>query len=175
MQTFGCRIEKLESHHLVADFDCGQQALNDYLKNYALVNQKRHLTQTYLGISDETVVGFYSIAVGSVGHTSAPKKVSRGLPRYDIPIFLLARLAIDLDMQNKGFCAGLLKDAMYRAMRVSHIVGIRAFVVHAKDEKAAAWYQKFNFEPSPLNAKHLFLTMKDIENNFAKEISKKAG
>ena len=75
---------------------------------------------------------------------------------------ILARLAIDGREQGKGLGAALLKDALCRCATAADIAGIRALFVHAKDEEAKAFYQHFNFQPSPTDPHHLFLLMKDI-------------
>jgi GNAT superfamily N-acetyltransferase len=75
---------------------------------------------------------------------------------------LLARLAIANSWQGKGLGAGLLKDAMLRTLQAADIAGIRAFAVHAKDDEARAFYEHFNFVPSPSDPYHLFRLMKDV-------------
>lgn len=58
--------------------------------------------------------------------------------------------------------AGLLKDAMRRTMQAADIAGIRAFTVHAKNGAAKAFYQHFDFVPSPTDPLHLFLLVKEL-------------
>jgi hypothetical protein len=41
------------------------------------------------------VVGFYSLAVGSVDPIAAPSRVMKGLARHPVPLMILARLAVD--------------------------------------------------------------------------------
>jgi GNAT superfamily N-acetyltransferase len=84
--------------------------------------------------------------------------------RYPVPIMLLARLAIDTAWQGEGFGSGLLKDAMLRTLQAADIAGIRAFAVHAKDDAARAFYQHFDFIPSPTDPYHLFRLLKDIRS-----------
>ena len=75
---------------------------------------------------------------------------------------LLARLAVDSHWQNKGIGAALLKDAMLRTLHAADIAGIRAFVVHAKDDVAKGFYEHFDFLPSPSDPLHLFLLLKAV-------------
>lgn len=89
------RIEKLQPRHAVETFDCGREELNRFLHQYALQNQQSGGSQTYVGLVDQTVVGYYALAVGSVEQEDAPGRVKRGLARHSIPIMLLARLAVD--------------------------------------------------------------------------------
>jgi GNAT superfamily N-acetyltransferase len=158
----GLRIEKLRRDHAVDGFDCDREELNRYLTRFALTNQQAGAAQTYLALSGDSVVGFYTLAVGEVSYADAPDRLTKGLARHPVPIMLLARLAIAKDWQGKGLGAGLLKDAMLRTLQAADIAGIRAFAVHAKDENARAFYAHFGFVPSPTDPLHLFLLMKDL-------------
>jgi GNAT superfamily N-acetyltransferase len=155
------RIEKLQRHHAVDAFDCGREELNRYLQQYALQNQQSMGAQTYVGLVDETVVGYYALAVGSVEQDQAPERVKKGLSKHSIPIMLLARLAVDRHWQNRGVGAALLKDAIQRTLQAADIAGIRALLVHAKDAAARGFYERFDFLPSPSDPLHLFMLLKD--------------
>jgi GNAT superfamily N-acetyltransferase len=156
------RIEKLRRDHAVDVFDCGREELNRFLHQHALQNQHGGGSQTYVGLVDQTVVGYYALAVGSVEQEEAPERVKKGLAKHSIPIMLLARLAVDRHWYKRGIGAGLLKDATLRTLQAADIAGIRALVVHAKDDEAKGFYQHFNFVPSPSDPLHLFMLLKDI-------------
>jgi GNAT superfamily N-acetyltransferase len=156
------RIEKLTRFHQTADFDCGQQALNRFLTRFALTNQQASATQTYVGLADDQVIGFYTLVVGEVAFDDAPARLTKGLARHSVPIMLLARLAVSTAWQGKRVGAGLLKDAMRRTLQAADIAGIRAFAVHAKDDAASAFYAHFGFILSPTDPLHLFLLVKDL-------------
>lgn len=156
------RIEKLQPRHAVDAFDCGNQDLNRFLQQYALPNQGSGASTTYVGVADHTVIGFYSLAVGSVEYEQASERVRKGLAHHPIPVMLLARLAVDQHWHNQGVGAGLLKDAMLRTLQAADIVGIRALLVHAKDQQAKWFYQHFNFIPSPSDPLHLLILLKDV-------------
>jgi GNAT superfamily N-acetyltransferase len=157
------RIEKLARIHEVENFDCGQAELNKFLYINAFNNQLAGSSQTYLALSDSKVIGFYSLVVGQVLYSDAPERLKKGLPRHPIPIMLLARMAVDKNRQGQGIGAGLLKDAMLRTLQASDIAGIRAFIVHIKNQNAKAFYEHFNFQPSPTDPYHLFILLKDIK------------
>jgi len=156
----GLRIEKLERHHAVDGFDCGSDALNRFLTRYALVNQSAGASQTYVALAEQSVVGYYSPVVGQVEYAAGAERLKRGLARHAVPIMLLARLAVAADWQGKGLGAGLLKDAMGRTLQAAELAGIRALVVHAKDEQARSFYERFDFLPSPTDRYHLFRLLK---------------
>ena len=150
------------SDHLDA-FDCGQPALNIYLQRFALGNQKANGAQTYVACCAQDVVGYYSLAVGSVEPSIAAPRVVKGMPKHPVPVMLLARLAVDNAYQGVGLGRSLLKDALIRTVRAADIAGIRALLVHAKDEAARSWYLQWEFEPSVTYPLHLYLLMKDLK------------
>jgi GNAT superfamily N-acetyltransferase len=155
-------IEKLARHHGVEDFDCGQAALNRFLIRFALSSQHANASQTYVGLADATIVGFYTLVVGEVAYADAPERLTKGLARHPVPLMLLARLAVGTAWQGKGIDAGLLKDAMRRTVQAADIVGIRALAAHAKDDAARAFYEHFGFVASPTDPLHLFILTKDL-------------
>jgi GNAT superfamily N-acetyltransferase len=157
------RIEKLRRDHNVDQFDCGNGALNMFLHRHAWQNQQANAAQTYVGLSDSDIVGYYSLSVGSVRHEDAPERMRKGLARHPIPILLLARLAVSAQRQGQGIGSGLLKDALGRGLAVADIAGIRAFTVHAKNNEAAAFYRRFNFIPSDIDESNLFVLLKDVK------------
>ncbi|HTR68039.1 MAG TPA: GNAT family N-acetyltransferase [Terriglobales bacterium] len=157
------RVEKLHPDHPVELFDCGREELNRYLSRYALPNQQAGAARTYVGLAGDSIVGYYTLAVGQVERAEAPERLSRGLARHPIPIMLLARLAVDRRWQNLGVGKALLKDAMQRTLQAADIAGIRALAVHAKDERARSFYEKFDFIPSPSDSLHLFVLLKDVK------------
>lgn len=156
-------IEKLNASHEVEAFGCGKESLDRFLQRHALVNQKASSAQTYVVCwGGRRVVGYYSLTVGAVEHAEAPERIAKGLARHPIPVMLLARLAIDKPAQEQGLGKALLKDALLRTAQAADIAGMRAMLVHAKDEEARAWYEGFDFEPSPTDPFHLFLLMKNL-------------
>lgn len=143
-------------------FDSGVQPLDEYLKKYALQNQRKNAARTYVATRGNRVVGYYSLAYGSVGLDEAPASVKAGLAKYPIPVMLLARLAVDSNERGRGLGAALLKDAFLRTLQAADIAGLRAIIVHAKDDTATRFYEKYGFEASPLDAHHLFLRISDM-------------
>ncbi len=159
------RVEKLSRLHAVEAFDCAEPALNRFLARFAWASQQAQAAQTYVGLADDTVVGFYTLVVGEVSFADAPERLSKGLARHPVPLMLLARLGVDARWQGRGLGAGLLKDAMQRTARAADIAGIRALAVHAKDDNARAFYRRFDFIDSPTDPRHLFLLIKDLRRH----------
>ena len=156
------RIEKLRRNHQVDPFDCGQEALNRFLIRYAFHNQQAEASQTYVALAGDEVVGFYTLVVAHVEYDAAPQRLGKGLARHPIPLMLLARLAVATSWQGKRFGSGLLKDAMLRTLQAADMAGIRAMAVHAKDDDARAFYERFGCVPAPTDPYHLFVLIKDV-------------
>jgi len=155
-------IEKLHRIHAVENFTCGQPELDRFLIRHALQAQQANSSQTYVALSDNEVVGFYTIVAGEVAHAKAPERIVKGMPRHPIPLLVLARLAVHSKTQGRGIGAGLLLDALGRTLQVADMIGVRALAVHAKDDQAVAFYRHFGFTPSATDAQHLFMIVKDI-------------
>jgi GNAT superfamily N-acetyltransferase len=156
-------VRKLAARDNVNVFDSGHPALNQFLQRFALTNQKANSAQTYVSCQDGAVVGFYSLAVGSVGPENAAPRVLKGMARHPVPVMILARLAVDLKHQGVGLGRALLRDALLRTTQAADIAGIRALLVHAKDDAARQWYLNWEFEQSETNPFHLFLLLKDVK------------
>lgn len=157
-------IIKMTASHDIHSFNSGSIELNRFLKKYALLNQQSENSQTYVACHGKLVAAYYTLTVGSVLHANAPTRIKKHQPKYPIPVMILARLAVDLKFQGMGLGKALLKNALQRTAQAADIAGIRALLVHAKDDNAIRFYQYFNFDQSPINPKQLFLVMKDIKH-----------
>lgn len=160
------RVEKLSDVHVVSSFDCGNDALTDWLKRHALTSQKTDSARTYVVHRNRQVVGYYALTPGSVRKEEASHRVAKGMPNYPIGVILLARLAVNLSERNTGLGKALLKDALLRIEAAADLVSARAVLVHAIDEKARRFYEHFGFEPSPVNPFQLMLLMKDLRAKY---------
>ena len=156
------QIAKLNKIHTVDNFDCGADPLNIYLKRFALPNQNAGGAQTYVAELGDRVVGYYSLSAAQVEYAEAPGRLAKGMARHPISVILIARLTVDRGWQGKGLGAALLVDALRRILTAADIIGVRAVMVHAKDEGARRFYEHFDFVPSPTDPYHLFRLLKDI-------------
>ena len=155
--------EPLAAFHDTSVFDCGSPALNTYLTRFALASQSGGAARTYVALRAARVVGYYSLAAASAEVQRVPARVAKGQARHPIPLTLLARLAVDSSEQGRGLGEALLKDAIKRHLQAQSILGSRALVAHAKDDRAAAFYARYDFQPSPTDSLHLYLLTKDMK------------
>jgi hypothetical protein len=100
------RPEPLDKRHDTDAFDCGVEALNEYLHRHALQNNLNRSARTYIAFMGARLIGYYTLASGSVSRTEVPPRVAQGLGNYPVPIALLARLAVDLSEKGKGIGRG---------------------------------------------------------------------
>jgi GNAT superfamily N-acetyltransferase len=157
--------EPLERHHRLGDFDCGEPALDEWVKRHARGAHASGSARVFVTTLEdrETVVGYYALAAAQVAPEAATERALKGQPRTrPVPAVLLARLAIDREHQRAGLGRSLLQDVMLRCLDAAEAIGARVLLVHAKHEAAKAWYTQYGFEESPTDPLHLLMLLKDV-------------
>ena len=151
----------LTADHDLSQFDCGESVLDVWLKERALRNESR-FSRTYVVSEGQRVAGYYSISAGSVERAAAPGKLRRNAPDA-IPVTIIGRLAVDRAFAGRGLGANLLSDALTRIALAAQTIGIAAVLVHAKDEKAKAFYLACaEFLEYPADSRTLFLSVETV-------------
>ena len=142
--------EPVTKHHEREAFDCGDKSLNEFLRRHARRSHEKGGAKTFLAIDDtegKTILGFYSLSPVSVAYQRVPDIVKRGLARYEVPAFRLARLAVDQSVQGEGLGGQLLLAAGRRCLYAAAQVGGVALLIDAKNERAAEWYASYGAVP----------------------------
>jgi len=142
--------EPIAKHHHREVFDCGEPALNEFLLRYARQSHQQGAAKTFLAISvadRRTILGYYTLSPASIAYARTPDILRRGLPRYEIPAFRLARLAVDVQAQGQGLGGQLLLSAGKRCLAASAEVGGIAMLIDAKNSRVAAWYASYGALP----------------------------
>lgn len=150
----------ISSEDDVSQFDCGEESLNDWLRQLALKSEGAS-ARTYVVRDRVRVVGYYCLATGGVSRSNVPRRIRHGLPD-PVPVMVLGRLAVDLRHQHAGIGGGLLKDALLRTLQVSEQVGVRALLVHAINDAAKAFYAAYDFVEFPAGTRTLFLPLEAV-------------
>ena len=145
-------IRRLEEHDDVQAFDCGDEPLN--------------VGVTYVAVDDaapRAVLGYFTLA--SVPRDRFPGKQVRGLPPYDLPLILLARLAVDWRFAGRGLGHALISEAFRISLRAADTVGCRAIVTDAYRDRVG-WYARYGFVPiegaSPAGPRKMFLDLRTV-------------
>lgn len=154
--------EPLKSTHQLDMFSSGEVSLDLWLKNRAMNNQKTGASRTFVITSDNQVMGYYALSTGMITANQVVGRFRRNMP-IDIPIVLLARLAVDTRAKGLGIGRGLVKDAGCRVVQAFGIVGIRGMIVHAISDDAKQFYEHIGFVASPLDPMMLMITLADLQ------------
>lgn len=153
----------ITTNHDISVFDCGHNSLNKWLLNRAIKNEKGGASRTFFACNNNTVIGYYSLAVGAVIREEASGKVRRNMPE-PVPVMILGRLAVDQQWQGKQIGTGMLRDAILRTLTVAEQAGIRALVVHALSDSAKHFYLRCGFHESPLDDMTLMIMLNEARH-----------
>lgn len=140
------REEAINRRHDRKNFQCGSEELDEYLRRYARQNHESGGAKTFVAVSlDDAagILGYYTISPGAIEFTKVPSAITRRLGRYEVPVFRLARLAINRSNQGNGLGSDLLLTAGRRALSVAAEIGGVALAIDAKSARAAQWYARF--------------------------------
>ena len=140
----------LARSHARTAFDCGDIELNLYLRKYARQNHDSGGSKCFVATptaEPSRVLGYYTLSPGSLEFARTPALLRKGLARYDVPVFRLGRLGVDIAVQGRGLGGSLLMRAAQRCLRVSEEVGGVALLIDAKNERAALWYRSYLRRP----------------------------
>ena len=171
-------IRRLEESDEVEGFDCGDEPLNNYLKRHAWTNQQKvSIGVTYVAVDESarrTVLGYFTLATSSVPRDRFPNKYVRGLPPYDLPLILLARLAVDKRFSGRGLGHALLSEVLKITLRVADEVGCRCIITDAYPDKVG-WYARYGFVPiegaAASSPQKMFLDVRTIRRALSSESS----
>lgn len=151
----------LAGHHQTDAFACGTESLDIWLKRRALKNQMQGASRTYVVCDGHQVVAYYALASGVVACHEATGRLRRNMPD-PIPVVMLGRLAVDLNMHGQGFGRALVRDAGMRVQQAADIIGIRGMTVQALTNEAKVFYEHLGFEPSGLDPRLLMISLADL-------------
>lgn len=161
MTDFG-PVEPFDRRHQIDRFDCGSPQLDRWLRAYAGQGQRRDTARTFVVCcaDDAKVAGYYTLVASQVEHSNTTVAVGQGVStHFPIPVCLIARLAVDRKRQGEGLGRSLLLDSLRRIDRASREVAMRAVLVHALDDDAAAFYRRFGFKPASSEPRTLMVPL----------------
>lgn len=150
-------------------FDCGQPALNNYLINTAKQHDTKNITRSFCAIKEDCIIGYYSLSNATVDISNLSPEITKHykLPKHDMPVVRLCRLAVDSNAQRQGVGEKLLINALEKVLSVAQVSGCVGMIVDAKDQTAANYYQSYDFVPAPNNPLMLFMPLPTIKELFA--------
>lgn len=134
-------------------FHSGTRPLDDYFRRHALTNDQGDVGRAYVHEASAvdqaaglpTVLGFYTLSMGTLASQDAATVLAKRLPRYPMPVVLIGRLAVDERARGRRLGEALLLDALARALEASSIVACVGVLVDAKDPSAEGFYARYDF------------------------------
>jgi GNAT superfamily N-acetyltransferase len=154
----------LTEAHDAASFDCGEPALDDWLRNRAWRNQQVAASRTYVicPVGSSRVAGHLALSMGQILALDVSGSMRRNMPKQ-IPAVTLGRLAIDRAWQGKGLGRALLAEAVRRSLRAGEEVSARLLIVHAISPAAEAFYLHHGFTRLPVETPTLALDLVKLQ------------
>lgn len=163
------KIEPVSRTHNRKGFDCGEAALNSYLRNTACQQSDKGISRTFVLVDDSSpteILGFFTLVSCEIIAEKLPRKYAKKYPSR-VPAVKLTRLAVSKEAQRGGLGTHMMVSAMNRVLAVADHLGVIGFFVDAKDVEAAFYYKQYGFIPLPDNPLELFLPMATIRQALA--------
>jgi GNAT superfamily N-acetyltransferase len=159
----------VSGQHILTEFASGKPALDIWLKDMALHNQAQGYTRTFvIADKDYRVVGYHSLCAGMIYRNDVPRTVKGHKAPNELPMAVLARLAVNEAHQGRGLGMALLKNALISVVSAAQIVAFRGVIVHAIDDDAMKFYKKFGFQETKGMERRLILPTNDIVASLSK-------
>ena len=168
-------LELDKAIHDRASFDCGEEELNQFIRTQAAKHMQVGISRTMvlpasnpLPNKKTPICAFYSIAPSSISRDSLPDSRAKKLPKYPVPVFLLAQLAVHREFHGKGLGKICLIKALEYLWDINAHMRAYAIVVDCLTESAEKFYAKYGFE---MLCKHngrtrMFISMRTVEQLF---------
>ena len=159
------KIAAISREHDRAAFDCGEAELNAFLKATARQHGEKGLSRTFVLAETEkpaVILGFFTLALCEIRAEDLPPSYIAMYPRHNLPAVRLARLAISLRHQGKGYGALLVAEAVHRTILIADQAGSIGLFVDAKDDRTSDFYKHYGFVSLPGQSKTLFLPLKTL-------------
>lgn len=155
-------------------FDCGQLELNEFLAGSAARHRDAGISRTMVlpeAGSDEPIgiCAYYTLSHTEIKRDTLPVSLAKKLPRYPIPVILIAQLAVHSAAQGTGLGKTTLICALEHALRIDLHLPSYAVVVDAPNNEIQSFYEQYGFQ---ILYRHndrmrLFLPMKTIAQLFS--------
>jgi GNAT superfamily N-acetyltransferase len=131
-------------------FDCGVQALDEYIRRFAEQHRRRGISSVFI-LTDSArpkyILGYYTLSAAEVDAARLAEADRKKLPRYPVPCFRMGRLACRADQRGRGLGKLLVGCAVDRCLKARQQVAAYVLIVDAKDDSSAAFYVHFGFKP----------------------------
>jgi predicted GNAT family N-acyltransferase len=164
-------VELDKTIHNRKGFDCGTQELNQFLQQFALRHSEAGISKTMVlpaGGDASTICAYYTLTHTEIKRQSLPKAMAKKLPRYPVPVMLIAQLAVHKDAHGQGLRKSALIKALKHCCDINDHLPSYAVVVDALNEGVQEFYKQYGFMPLDHDEERirLFISMKTIQQLF---------
>jgi GNAT superfamily N-acetyltransferase len=160
----GFRLERLHRAHPRKKFRCGESEVDNWLTTKALQHQEKHLSVTKVLLDEDgAIAGYYTLATGQVDFGDLPAKLSKPLPRRQLPVAVLAWLGVGSDRQGLGLGRLLLAQALRDCYEAGKTFAFIAVILDCINDTAKAFYQHWDFQELPGHPYRLFLSASTLD------------
>lgn len=147
------RLESLGKHHDRAEFTCGIESLDSYLKTQASQDMRRKANAVFVLApldSPNQIAGYFTLCAYGLAPGTIPDEARKHIPRYPVvSATLIGRLAVSTVFQGQRLGSLLLAEALRKTYENASIVGSSMVVVDAIDERAVRFYHAHGFIKLP--------------------------
>lgn len=159
----GFQLEPLQKSHARRPFDCGQGAVNDWLRTNALQHQEKRRSATKVLLDGNgAIAGFYTLATGQVDFADLPSDLIRKLPRRALPVAIVAWLGVSQTQQGRKLGSLLFAQALRDCQMAGQTFAFVAVILDCVDDRAKSFYQRWDFAELPGNPFRLFLNSQTL-------------
>jgi len=160
----GVRFASLQRSHPRKAFSCGEVRVDDWLRTKALQQQAKRLSVTRVLLDAEgKIIGFYTLATGQIDFGDLPPEMVKRLPQRALPVAVLAWLGVDQGYHRQGWGRVLLAQALRDCYESGRTFAFVAVILDCIDDKARAFYSKWDFQALPGYRDRLFLSWRQLE------------
>lgn len=134
-------LAALRRTHKRAEFDCGNEALNTYIRTQTSQDVRQNDANCYVLSDDDgdDIYGFFTLSNISLER----KNLAIRSAYSTVPATLLGRMAVSVLHQHNGYARYMVANAIELCQQSPSAT--RALVVDAKDETALDFYLHLNF------------------------------